>query len=142
MHRFSTPIRLAVAFAPLLSAPRLVPAQGTDLRGNYDTKTGLTSPIPPEEGSDVRIVTTDTVAGTDCDVLESPHNQFPAMVLPTSGLLGGRTLADGAIRGMNTLRDAALADGANAVLGLRREAYLTRNDNPRLFLYGTLARCE
>ena len=142
MHRFITSIHLAGAIALLLSVPQPAPAQGTNLKGSYDTKSGLISPIPPDEGTDVRIVTTDTVPGMECEVLESPHNQFPAMVLPTSGLMGGRTLADGAIRGMSTLREAAIEAGANAVLGLRTEAYLTRNENPRLFLYGTLARCE
>ncbi len=142
MHRFSTPIRLAVASAALLSVAQLAPAQATNLKGNYDTKTGLISAVPPDEANDVRIVTTDSVPGMVCEVLPSPHNQFPAMVLPTTGLLGGRTLADGAIRGMKTLRETALEAGANAILGLRSEAYLTRKDNPRLFLYGTLARCK
>ena len=64
------------------------------------------------------------------------------MVLPTSGTLGSRTLADGAIRGMKTLREAAVEAGANAVLGLRSAPYITRNGNPRMFLYGTLSRCE
>ena len=64
------------------------------------------------------------------------------MVLPTSGTLGGRTLADGAIRGMKTLREAAVEAGANAILGLRSGPFLTRSGNPRILLYGTLANCE
>ena len=64
------------------------------------------------------------------------------MVLPTSGTLRGRTLADGAIRGMKTLPETAVEAAANAVLGLRSSPYITRNDNPRMFPYGTLAVCE
>ena len=64
------------------------------------------------------------------------------MVLTTSGSLGSRTLADGATHGMPTHREAAEKAGVNAILGLRIGPYITRNGNPRLFVYGTLAHCE
>ena len=64
------------------------------------------------------------------------------MVLPTLGALVGRTLADGAIPWMKTLREAALEAGANVVLGLRGSPYITRNGNPRMFPGGMLALCE
>ena len=132
----------ALAVATLLAAPSLASAQGTDLGGSYDNKTGLITPVADEEGKDVTVVTTDTVPGMKCEPADAPVAQFPIMVLPTSGMIGGRTLADGAIRGMKTLRRAAAEAGANAVLGFRTEAYQTRNSNPRVFLYGTLATCR
>ena len=132
----------ALAVATLLAAPSLAPAQPTDLGGSYDNKTGLITPVPDEEGKDVRVVTTETVPGMNCEPIDAPVAQFPIMVLPTSGMIGGRTVADGAIRGMKTLRRAAAEAGANAVLGFRSEAYQTRNSNPRVFLYGTLAICR
>ena len=116
-------------------------AQPNDLKGDYDTKTGLITPAL-ESGIDVHVVTTETVPGKKCTALTGPKAQFPVMVLPTSGTLGGRTLADGAIRGMKTLREVAVEAGANAILGLRSGPFLTRNGNPRIFLYGTLANCE
>ena len=116
-------------------------AQETNLKGNYDTKSGLITPAL-ESGIDVQIATTDTIPGKTCTALEGSEAQFPVMVLPTSGTLGSRTLADGAIRGMKTLREAAVEAGANAVLGLRSAPYITRNGNPRIFLYGTVAHCE
>lgn len=132
----------ALAAANLLAAPSLALAQASDLGGSYDNKTGLITPAPDEEGEDVRVVTTETVPGMKCEPAGAPVAQFPVMVLPTSGMLGTRTLADGVIRGMRTLRRAAAEAGANAVLGFRTEAYQTRNDNPRVFLYGTLAICR
>ena len=116
-------------------------AQPNDLKEDYDTKTGLITPAL-ESGIDVHVVTTETVPGKKCTALTGPKAQFPVMVLPTSGTLGGRTLADGAIRGMKTLREVAVEAGANAILGLRSGPFLTRNGNPRIFLYGTLANCE
>ena len=77
-----------------------------------------------------------------CEPAGTPVAQFPVMVLPTSGMICGRTLADGAIRGMKNLRQAAAEAGANAVVGFRTEAFQTRNSNPRVFLYGTLAICR
>ena len=139
---FRPSIAGALAAAALLAAPSLAVAQATDLGGSYDNKTGLITPVPAEEGGDVRVVTTDTVPGMECAAVDAPVAQFPIMVLPTSGMIGGRTLADGAIRGMKTLRQAASEVGANAVLGFRSEAYQTRNSNPRVFLYGTLAVCR
>ena len=103
---------------------------------------GPDHPVPADEGGDVRVVTTETVPGMECGTVDAPVAQFPIMMLPTSGIIGGRTLADGAIRGMKTLRAAAAAAGANEVLGLRTEAYQTMNGNPRAFLYGTLATCR
>ena len=116
-------------------------AQQSDLKGNYDQKSGLITPAV-ESGIEVQVVTTDTVPGKQCTAVSGSEGHFPVMVLPTSGTLGGRTLADGAIRGMKTFREAAVEAGANAVLGLRSSPYITRNGNPRMFLYGTLALCE
>ena len=76
------------------------------------------------------------------EIQDLEAGQVPVMVLPTSGALGGRTLADGAIRGMKSLRQAAVEAGANSVVGLRTAPYITRNGNPRIFVYGTLANCE
>ena len=132
------PLFLAVA---VLAAVLPLPAQQSNLKGNYDTKSGLITPAL-ESGIDVQVVTTDSVPGKQCEALAGSEGYFPVMVLPTSGSLGGRTLADGAIRGMKTLREAAIEAGANAVLGLRSSPYVTRNGNPRMFLYGTLAVCE
>lgn len=123
----------------IVSVP--VAAQQSDLKGNYNQRSGLITPAL-ESGIDVQVVTTDTVPGKQCTALAGSEGYFPLMVLPTSGALGGRTLADGAIRGMKTLREAAIEAGANAVLGLRSSPYITRNGNPRMFLYGTLAVCE
>ena len=65
------------------------------------------------------------------------------MVLPTPGMMGGRTLADDeAIREIRTLWTAAAEAGANAALGLRTEAYQTGYGNPRLCLHGTVATCR
>ena len=116
----------------------LATPQAGDLRGNYNPKSGLIT-VSIESGIDIKIVTTDAVPGKKCEALET---QFPVMVLPTSGSLGGRTLADGAIRGMKSLRQAAVEAGANSVVGLRTAPYITRNGNPRIFVYGTLANCE
>ncbi len=110
-----------------------------DLKGNYNTKSGLITPALESE-SDVQVVTTETVPGRKCTALSGPETQFPAIVLPTSGALAGRTLADGLIREMKTLRGAAVEAGANAVVGLRSSPYITRNGNPRMILYGTLAQ--
>ena len=136
----TTPKSLFLAGAALAVALPLA-AQQSDLKGNYDTKSGLITPAL-ESGIDVQVVTTDSVPGKKCEALAGSEGYFPVMVLPTSGSLGGRTLADGAIRGMKTLREAAIEAGANAVLGLRSSPYVTRNGNPRMFLYGTLAVCE
>ncbi len=43
---------------------------------------------------------------------------------------------------MKTMREAAAAKGANAILGFRTDVFMTREDNPRVLLYGTLAHCE
>ena len=43
---------------------------------------------------------------------------------------------------MKTLREAAIEAGANAVLGPRSSPHITRNGNPRMFLYGTMTVCE
>ena len=48
----------------------------------------------------VQIVTTQTVPSKQRTAIESPDRGIPVMVLPTSEDLGGRTLADGATRGM------------------------------------------
>lgn len=53
--------------------------------------------------------------------------------------VGGCTLAEGPIRGMGTLRRAAAEARANSVLGLRNGARQSKNGNPCVFLYGTLA---
>ena len=137
----STSKKASILLAACLATALPIAAQQNDLRGNYDTKSGLITPAI-ESGIDVHIVTTDTVPGKKCTALDGPAAQFPVMVLPTSGTLGGRTLADGAIRGMKTLREAAVEAGANAILGLRSGPFITRNGNPRIFLYGTLANCE
>ena len=138
LSAYRLPIAPALAAAALLAAPSLAVAQASDRGGSYDNKTGLITPVPADEGGDVRVATTDTVPGMECEAVDAAVGQFPIMVLSTSGMIGGRTLADGAIRGMRTLRRAAAEAGANAVLGFRSEAYQTRNGNPRVFLYGTL----
>ena len=61
-----------------------------------------------ESGIDMQIVTTETEPGRKCAALSGPEVQFPEMVLPTSGIFGVTTIANGAIRGMKTLRDAAV----------------------------------
>ena len=132
---------LPIAAAACLAATLPLAAQQSNLKGNYDTKSGLITPAL-ESGIDVQVVTTDSVPGKQCEAIAEPEGHFPVMVLPTSGTLGSRTLADGAIRGMKTLRETAVEAGANAVLGLRSSPYITRNGNPRMFLYGTLAVCE
>ena len=116
-----------------------VEAQESTPDGAYDEKSGLITPGTP--GGDVRIVTTDTVPGQSCVALDSDGAQLPVMVLPGFGKPGIRAQL-AAIRGMQTLREAAAEAGANAVLGLRTAAFVNRQGNPRLFLYGTLARCE
>ena len=130
--------RTLTAVALLMAAAAPATPQAGDLRGNYNPKSGLIT-VSIESGIDIKVVTTDAVPGKKCETLET---QFPVMVLPTSGALGGRTLADGAIRGMKSLRQAAVEAGANSVVGLRTAPYITRNGNPRIFVYGTLANCE
>ena len=142
--------RTLAAVALLMAAAAPATPQAGDLRGNYNPKSGLITvsnynpksgliTVSIESGIDIKVVTTDAVPGKKCEALET---QFPVMVLPTSGALGGRTLADGAIRGMKSLRQAAVEAGANSVVGLRTAPYSTRNGNPRMFVYGTLANCE
>ena len=130
--------RTLAAVALLMAAAAPATPQADDLRGNYNPKSGLIT-VSIESGIDIKVVTTDAVPGKKCEALAT---QFPVMVLPTSGSLGGRTLADGAIRGMKSLRQAAVEAGANSVVGLRTAPYITRNGNPRIFVYGTLANCE
>ena len=130
--------RTLAAVALLMAVAAPATPQAGDLRGNYNPKSGLIT-VSIESGIDIKVVTTDAVPGKKCEALET---QFPVMVLPTSGALGGRTLADGAIRGMKSLRQAAVEAGANSVVGLRTAPYSTRNGNPRMFVYGTLANCE
>ena len=130
--------RTLAAVALLMAAAAPATPQAGDLRGNYNSKSGLIT-ISIDSGIDIKVVTTDAVPGKKCEALET---QFPVMVLPTSGALGGRTLADGAIRGMKSLRQAAVEAGANSVVGLRTAPYITRTGNPRIFVYGTLANCE
>ena len=130
--------RTLAAVALLIAATAPATPQARDLRGNYNPKSGLIT-VSIESGIDIKVVTTDAVPGKKCEALDT---QFPVMVLPTSGALGGRTLADGAIRGMKSLRQAAVEAGANSVVGLRTAPYITRNGNPRMFVYGTLANCE
>lgn len=124
-----------------LAASILVAARATDVRGYHDAKSG---PIAParESGTDVQIVTIETVPGRKCAALARSGGYFPVMVLPTLGALVGRTLADGAIPWMKSLREAALEEGVSVVLGLRGSPYITRNGNPRMFLCGTPALCE
>ena len=50
----------------------------------------------------MQIVTTETEPGRKCAALSGPEVQFPVMVLPTSGIFGVTTIANGAIRGMKT----------------------------------------
>lgn len=80
--------------------------QQNDLKSKCDTKSGL---LTPTLGSriDVQVVTTETVPGREGTALSGPEAQFPVMVVPTSGTIGGGTLADGATRGMNTQRQRA-----------------------------------
>ena len=127
--------------AALLATAMAVTAQNNRLRDNVDEDTGLFRPIPRAE-ADIRIVTTDSVPGMTCRTVAAEDSQFPLMVLPTSGLLGERLLADGTIRGMNTMREAAAKKGANAIVGFRTDVYMTREENPLVLLYGTLALCE
>ena len=118
--------------AACLTASLPLAAQPNDLKGDYDTKTGLITPrLSPESMS--MSSRRKRSRAKKCTALTGPKAQFPVMVLPTSGTLGGRTLADGAIRGMKTLREAAVEAGANAILGLRSGPFLTRNGNPRIF---------
>ena len=77
-----------------------------------------------------------------CKAVSAEDSQFPVMVLPSSGLMGERLLSDGTIRGMKTMRRAAVAAGANAIVGFRTDVYMTREENPRVLLYGTLAHCQ
>ena len=130
-----------VVVAILLATAIAVTAQNNRLRDNFDEDTGLFRPIPESE-NDVRIVTTDTVPGMTCKAVSAEDSQFPVMVLPSSGLLGERFLSDGTIRGMKTMRRAAVARDANAIIGFRTDVYMTREENPRVLLYGTLAHCE
>ena len=127
--------------AACLAAALPVAAQQSDPKGNYDTKSGLIRPAV-ESGIEVQVVTTDSIPGKRCEALAGSEGYFPVMVLPISFTHESRALADGAIRGMKTLREAAVEAGANAVLGLRSSPYAARNGNPRMFLYGTLAVCE
>lgn len=87
-----------------------------------------------EAGIEVQIVTADTVAGKRCPALSVQQSLFPVRVLMRSK---GET--DGAIRGMKTLRAAAVAAWANTILGLTTAPYINRIGNPRTFLYVTLA---
>ena len=105
----SLPLAFLVAWVVWASGPQAL-AQESDLKGNYNQKSGLITPAV-ESGIEVQVVTTDSVPGKQCRALADSEGRFPVMVLPTSGSLGGRTLADGAIRGMKTLREAARAGG-------------------------------
>ena len=134
-------IRASTVLAVLLAPPFSALSQSREVRAQYDDESGLISATVQSE-TDVKIVTTDGIAGRTCEVLSGPNAQFPAMVLPTTGALGLRELHDGVIRGMIALREAAQAAGANAVLGLRMSPFMTREENPRMFVYGTLAKCE
>ncbi len=127
--------------AALLATAMAVTAQNNRLRDNFDEDTGLFRPIP-RAGAGIRIVTTDSVPGMTCSAVAADDSQFPVMVVPTSGLRGERLLADRTIRGMKTMREAAAKKGANAIVGLRTDVYMTREENPLVLLYGTLARCE
>ena len=120
-------------------APETAEAQESSPDGAYDEKSGLIT--PSTSGRGVRIVTTDTVPGQSCVALDRDGGQLPVMVLPGFGKPGIRAQL-AAIRGMQTLREAAAEAAANAVLGLRTAAFVNRQGNPRMFLYGTLARCE
>ena len=110
------PIRptLTMVAAAYLVVALLLAAQQSNLKSNYDTKSGLITPALESE-IDVQVVTTDSVPGKQCRAIPGLDGYFPLMVLPTSGALGNRPLADGAIRGMETLREAAVKAGANAV---------------------------
>lgn len=120
-----------------------VQAQQSTVRGAYNGRSGLIS-VTVESDDEIMVVTTDTVPGKQCQALGGPQAQFPVMVLPTAGTIGRRELWDGTIRGLRTLRETAARAGANAVLGLRTSPFSTRDpeENPRLLIYGTLAKCE
>ena len=132
---------LLILVVILLGTAIAVMAQSNRLGDNFDVVTGLFRPVPESE-NDVRIVTTDTVPGMACRAVSAGNSQFPVMVLPSSGLMGERLLSDGTIRGMKTMRKAAASSGANAIIGFRTDVYMTREENPRVLLYGTLAHCE
>ena len=76
-------------------------------KANYETKSGLITPAL-ESWIEVQVVTTDGLPGKKCTALAGSEGYFPVMVLPTSGTCGGRTFAEGAIRGVKTLREAAV----------------------------------
>ena len=128
-----------LAAAALLAAS-VVSAHAADLKGSYESKSGKIVP-PPDEAANVEIVTTDTVPGKNC---ESVGAQFPAMALPKAlaNIQAMKNIADAAVRATLTIREAAVAAGANAVVGFRTSTFVGGNGGPRLLAYGTLAHCE
>ncbi len=135
MTRTHTRLALAVALAIPCLAAQSPPRE-------YDRATGLVTLIPSPQGRDVRVVTTQTPPGMKCEPADGERGFLPVMVLPPRDMLTSRTLAVDTIRGIKTLRAAAKAAGANAVVGFRSETHVTGSGYPRAFLYGTLARCE
>lgn len=108
----------------------------------YDARSGLITPAL-EPGSNVQIVTTETVPGKRCTAIKGAAGQFPVMAAPSAvGLLSGKNLAGVVLPTMDTVRKEALKAGANAVLAMRATPFITRSGSPRIFVYGTLARCE
>ena len=102
----------------------------------YESKDGLIT-LQAEPGQEVEVVTTETVPGKACKSVGAP---FPVIALPAAATI--RNGAEAAARGARAMRRAAAEAGANAIVGFRTSTFGTRNGNPRLLMYGTLARCE
>lgn len=129
------------AIPPLLAAAALAAGMPTEaqtiaLNEIYDPKDGLIT-LQAEPGQDLEIVTTETVPGKAC---KSVGAAFPVIALPAAATI--RNGAEGAARGARAMSKAAAAAGANAIIGFRTSTFITRNGNPRLLMYGTLASCE
>lgn len=120
--------------AATVAAATPAAAQTVPLKEIY--KDGLID-LQADPGPPIEVVTTETVPGKRC---KSVGAQFPVIALPASASL--RNGADAAVRGARVMREAAADAGANAILGFRTSTFVTRNGNPRLFMYGTLALCE
>lgn len=88
------------------------------MKGNYDTKSEILT-LTLESESDVRIFSTVNVPAKNHTTLTGSQGHFKVKVLPTSGSLGGRILADGAIRRVGDLPRATVEEGTNAMLGFR-----------------------
>ncbi len=113
----------------------------TNLQGNYYTKTGLITPAL-ESGIDIRNVATETAPGKECAALEGLESQFPSWCRRGRARRAAGPSPTGPSRQEDPSRGRSRGGCQRGVLGLRSNPSATRNGNPRMFLYGTLARCE